>query len=487
MKRKIAVMAIILFLLILTGILITSRDKESNESDGSIVSFHSNLEHDGFYVQEGRFELVDVIKLCNEGLAKVCNGNNAGNPYYSYVLPLAPTQTIPNEIPYLDGYLNYRLAPDEAIVFIGHTPPEMMFFSYRSFLYSRYYDDFDRQKKLFASLGDTINKLTVSTKATPYGAVGDPFNQPIIIITTADRKINERIRNAAITAGYPAEIINTDILPFYMLNMGLDNESDTFIFLARTAMFIDTDACNAYVKNSGGRVFRVTPMVSGVLDPYPTPALKPRGTGITEHWLSDAVEDLRQAILNYYSDYESTELKTEIWLPETFVGIEERIDVIGESRDTPYLWTNGEIRDTPYHKTKHSSAFTLSDDPDEFLIVYGVNHQATGKATYSNFTVYGEKYINGVASVASPSFPGSAEVYIPGHPEADFLYAWKVARSSDDSDYCLTVPYGPLRYGFGVDADDQYGYVGFRAYLEPETTVGAKWNELIYDRVIKFK
>jgi hypothetical protein len=88
---------------------------------------------------------------------------------------------------------------------------------------------------------------------------------------------------------------------------------------------------------------------------------------------------------------------------------------------------------------------------------------------------------------ASPSFQESAGVYIPGHADRNCLYAWKVARRSDGSAYCLEVPFGPQHYGFGVDVDDQNGFVGFRAFLEPATTVGAKWDELIYDRVIVFK
>ena len=450
-----------------------SCSQSTSSSSGDISVFLTRLAGDGFTVQEGTYKLVDAIELCNTGIFNTCNGNNAGNPYYTYILPMAPEQTVSNEAAYLGGYLNYRLRSDEAIVLVGRTPPEVMYFSYRSFLFSRYYSDISRQFKIFGALGDTINKLTISTQ----GGSANPFNQPLIVITTADRGINDRVKNAAVAAGYPAAIVNTDVLPSGILNMGLSHESDTFIYLTRTAMPIDLAGYENYKIDPGGRVFRLTPNVPSATDPYPTPTQKPRGTGSSEAWLQSAVDDLRTAILNAYpaSSYETTELTTEVWLPETLYFLTNRRDLIGESRDTPYFWTN------------LASKFTLADDPNEFLIVYGVNHMKSGKCTYSNFGVYGEKYLNGVAGVASPSFEGSADVYLPGHAQADYLYAWKVARSADGSAHCLVVPFGPQRYGWGTDAGDEYGFVGFRAYLETATTVGPKWEELVWDRVIKFK
>lgn len=447
--------------------------RSTSTVEGDISTLLTMLTADNFTVQEGKYTMVDPIQLCNDGILNTCNGNNVGNPYYTYVLPMAPTQTVQNEVPFQGGYLNYRLAADEAIVMVGRTPPEMMYFSYRSFLFTRYYSDIARQFKIFGALGDTINSLTVSTECRSAG----PFNQPMIIVTTADRGIFDRIKTAAAAAGYPAEIINLDLLPSGILTQGLTYESDTFSFLARTAMPIDLDGFENYKIDPGCRVFRLTPNSATTLDPYPLPTLKPRGTGSSEAWLQSAVDDLRAAILDAFpaSSYETTELTTEIWLPETLDFLTTRQDLIGESRDTPYFRTN------------LASRFTLADDPNEFLIVYGVNHMKTGKCTYSNFIVYGEKYLNGVASVASTLFEGSADVYIPGHAQANYLYAWKVARSVDGSAHCLAVPFGPQRNGWGTDANDQYGFVGFRAYLEPSTTVGAKWEELIWDRVIKFK
>lgn len=477
MLRRIWCCGLLLFVLLA----IACSSSSTSGPQGSVERLVQVLGENGFIVQEGSYVKVDAIELLNQGVLKTANAQNAGNPYFSYALPMAPGQVYPNEVaaPGHPGkYLGYRLQPDEALLLIGRTPPEEQYFSYRSFLVTRYDAASERQEVIYTSLGDTINNLTVN------GGVRSPFNQPVMILTTADRGINKRVKDSIISAGYPQEIINDDILPGQILTMGLDRQSDTFSFLSRNALPGSQAAMDAYLANPGVRVFRLTPRTSpAVAELYPRPLLKPRGTGKTEAWLQGGMDDLRAAILRYYSSrYVATELPTTQWLPESLAGLDQQVNVYAESRDTPYLWTG-----TGVIPSGVPAAFVLPDDPDEFLIVYGVNHQASGKATYANFTVYGAKYLNGVASVSSPSFEGSAEVYIPGHGQGRYLYAWKVARRSDGSAYCLAVPFGPQHSGFGTDPADQYGFIGFRAYLEPETTVGARWDELIYDRVIRFR
>jgi len=258
-------------------------------------------------------------------------------------------------------------------------------------------------------------------------------------------------------------------IAFFQLKMGLEEKADSFAFIHRFAFFQDEDAGNAYMKNPRAVVFRLTPKEPASFLPYEVQQLRVRGTGNTmELDLMGALNDLRQAIIAKYSTLNPTELKTSIWLLEGFDGIQREIDVIGENRDTTYLWTD---------------RFTLKDDPNEFLIVYGINHAATGKVVYSNFGVYGSDILNGVGAVASQSLSGTAEDYIPGHPAAKYLYAWKVARRSQGDPRCLEVPWGIGAAGIDLDKEC---YVGFRAYVEKETKVGPFWSEILYDRTIKF-
>jgi len=94
-------------------------------------------------------------------------------------------------------------------------------------------------------------------------------------------------------------------------------------------------------------------------------------------------------------------------------------------------------------------------------------------------------FLNGVCGVTNHDFDGSAEKYLPGRPEAKYLYVWKVARNCHCkcNAGCLEVPF--CKGIWGIDLSEK-AFVGFRAYLEKATKVGPSSTELLYDRVIKF-
>ncbi len=445
----------------------------SSPADADV--FAASLEQDGFVVQEGKLQIFPIIDLYNMGLVPSCYGNNPSTPYALFFVPPPLGQSALNEIAgdaaTLDGktLVSYGLRPDEAIVMIGQTPPACSYFSYCSYVYDRFFPDEGARRVVFASLGDPINRMTISTSGTPDGQAGDPFGQTTVIVVTADRGVDERVRAAAEAAGYPVSITNTDVIPSSLVKMGLGPEDDKFLVILRLAFFQDRQAGQAFMASMPVRVFRVTPSEGVALDPYEVPALRVRGTGdASELNLLGALEDLRQAILARYGTTHATELETSVWLYEAYDAIQRGINVIGENRDTTYL---------------RSENFTLANDPDEFLVVYGVNHAATAKATYTNFSVFGAAGLNGVGAVSNLDFAGTAEEYLPDHPAAQYLYVWKVSRSCDAAAGCLTVPWGVKAYGLDLD---KLGFVAFRAYLEPATKAGPSWSEIVYDRVIKF-
>lgn len=290
-----------------------------------------------------------------------------------------------------------------------------------------------------------------------------------MIVSTADKGIDNRIRTAAISSGYTPDIFNTEILPSNILRMGVDAESDGFTFLHRMAFFQDQTSGSDYLNETPGVVLRITPKQPAKLNPYSMPKLRVRGNGnASELDLMPALSELRAAILKKYGEGNATELITHIWLTEGYDAMQRGIDVIGVTRDTTYLNT------TP---------FKLGGDPSQFLIIYGVNHAATGKASYSNLGIYGVKLDNGVISVNNKKFNGTAEEYIPDNPAAKYLYVWKVARNCNGDGNCTEVPTGPGSYGIGLN---DTAYMGFRAYVESETEVGPSYTEIAYDRAIKF-
>lgn len=440
---------------------------------GNISEFQTLLEDDGFMVQEGNLSFFDVIGIYNKGLIKSCFGNNPATPYVAFWLPPAPGQTGRSILKTPAGLaVDWHLGPDEAVVYIGQTPPECSYYSYRSYVFDKFYPIEGEYKRIFGDLGDALNQKTIKTEGTPDGSVGNPFNQTTFIVSTADRGIAERIIEAAESAGYPSSIINIDAIPSPLLNMGLDNSSDTFAFIIRLNFFQDPLAGNAFVSNPPGTILRITPIEPVEPDPYPVPQLRVRGTGNTSELnLMPALNELRAAILARYGNLSAADMGTQVWLytpAQGYDGIQRGVNVFGPNRDAFYL---------------NSTTFTLGSDPDEFLIVYGVNHAATGKAIYSNFALYGADILNGVGCVNSQNLSGTSEEFLPGNPAAKYLYVWKVARNCSGDEQCLEIPWGVKAYGIELD---QPAYVGFRGYLEKNRTIGSSYDEILYDRVIKF-
>ncbi|MCK4733786.1 MAG: hypothetical protein KAT65_15130 [Methanophagales archaeon] len=441
--------------------------EKGNVGGGDVNVFKAALEQDGFIVQQGTLKTIPIFDLVNERVLFSCNGNNPSAPYKAYILPPAPNQSVPN--PFADKTnmsIAYRLRPDEALVLIGKTPPNCTYFSYQSFQFYHFYPIEEAFRKIFANVGDTLNHLTINPEGT---SEREPFGCATIIVTSADRGTDQRVRAAAVSAGYSPAIMNTEVLPSSIFRMGIEMECDPFVFLHRIAFFTDAQAGNAYMNSNPGVVFRITPKAQAERDPYKVQELRVRGTGNTSEFeLMGALNDLRQALLERFGADNATELVTSVWLTEGYDAIQRGVDVLGVTRDTTYLNT------TP---------FTLADDPNEFLIVYGVNHVATGKAIYSSFGVYGTTLANGVAAVDNQQFASTAEEYIPGHPAANYLYVWKVARQCNGDPHCLKVPSTPGAYGVGLD---EQAFVAFRAYVDPPTKVGPAYSEIVYDRVIKF-
>ncbi|MBM3120296.1 MAG: hypothetical protein FJ006_12275 [Chloroflexi bacterium] len=450
-------------------------------SSGDIDAFRSSLDKGGFTLKLAPFIHVDLIKLYEAGKLANAAGNNAGAPYRGVFgaipenIEIKDISALPNAQEKIESFLygtpgliqGWQLNPDEALVIVTKTPPECIYFSYCGFIFYKYYEKEKQRKWVWTSYNDPLNNLTIKTSGTPNGAKGNPFNQDTIIIITADKGTDQRVRSAAASAGYPADIINTYVVPSSMVKLGTGPEFDTIVFGQRMALFADEKAGQEYV-NAITLALRVTPKSQEKLDPFPSPELRVRGTGKTEIDLQPALEELRKAILTKHSSLSAKELGTYVWLSESYDAVQTETYVAGESRDTVYL---------------RSDTLTLGDNPDEFVIVYGVNHAATGKATYANCNFYGETGWNGVVGIYSTEYAGSAEPYLPGNPLAKYLYVCKFVRSCGSEKTCVAVPTGPKAHGVQLN---EPAFIGFRAYLEPATRVGPAYTELLYDRVIKF-
>ena len=290
------------------------------------------------------------------------------------------------------------------------------------------------------------------------------------------------MRDALIAAGYSPDIINDDNIPPSLVHMGLEKGKDTFLTIMRAALWDQPDVGGDYLDNIGDhmRVFRITPntpVAAG--EPWPVPALRVRETGVSEYQTipnaAADLEHLRQEIIRRHggAQLRPVHLDTDIWLPEGYTGIFRDVDLLAEDRDTTYLRTN---------------FFQLACD-DDFVIVYGVNHEQTGKAIYSNFRFYGVELLNGIAGTSSAEYANSAADYFsPGYENSKYYYVYKIARRGMAGEPCVLVPYStgnPSGKAFGVD-NNKDAYIAFRAYIDVNTQVGPSLFEIIWDRAILF-
>jgi len=426
--------------------------------------FKSIMEGQGYLVQEGSLETVPIIQLCCAGLVPSCFGNNATLPYTAYVLPDGPGQTAPNSFRY-----TWRLRQDEAVVLTNNTPPACAYFSYQTFAQNRLTEDGARVR-VYANLGDTINYQTIKTAGSPAPGKGNPYDQLTVIITTAHRDTEAQVRQALIAAGYPEAVINTEAIPSSLARLGLQYAADEFSFLNRMANWVDSQAGQAYLDKplgASGRIFRVSPAAEKSADPLQPPAFRVRGVGTTEFDLLSALADLRRAILEAHGRVNAQDFVSYQWFPDGNDCLQRETECMGATRDALYLRTDN---------------FLLG--AQDYIIVYGVNHQAAGKATYSNFGIYGSKLTQGAGGGNSAQMEGSAQVYLPGHPLANLLYAWKLARScGKDEKYCHEVSTNCSDPGVALD---EPAFMGFRAYCEPGSNVGPALGEMVYDRVIRY-
>jgi len=435
----------------------------------SLARFQNELERDGFDVTPGAAVAWNLVaQYCANEVDSAMYLNN--EPYIQVLVPKSAQE--PDQLS-----SDFKLRPDEAIVMIGLTPPPVKYFSYTPYLSTKVYPD--GRDFIFASLGDQLNNVTVKTTGPT------PFNSPVALIFTPDQGTDARVRAALQRAGYPAAIINTVVFPASMLNLGYGETADELRILTRTAIWQKQTDGDSYINNPPLSIFRLTPRTPAIANPFPVPHLRIRGTGHSEMELMNKLDELRQGIIAANSGLHATDFTPLPMCYEGYDYIQRRVDPSqnqgywGDSRDAFYLGVGLPEWGSTYYR------ITLADD--EFLVVYGANHVATGKATYMNMNVYASEMAKlTLGALDDRKFPGTAWPYLPpGDPAAKLMYAYKISRNCGGQTNCLplSIPQGCTR--LTLDSSTLLG-IFTRIYLEPATKVGPALTEILYDRIIKF-
>ncbi len=412
-----------------------------------------------FIVRQGGISVIHPIEIFVAGYSPNCNGNNADNPYLMIQNPISPRTDSYYRLPFM-----LQMDQDEAVVWVAYTPPACKYFSYQHFLMTRFFPNEPvLLKKIYARLGDSINAYNIPLRA-------DPFKKFYVFIITGNQDTHDTIKNAILNAGIAEDRILSIVIPTKVVRFGNVITADALNFLHRAVLF-DRDADkNAYVSSPTLEVLRLTPKAAIAANPIPRPAGRVRQTGVREQdipGLGDLLKRLQTEIMTAHGGrYVYTKLlTTSTWMyPGGDQAIADGEDVLGETNDTLYL------------KTK---PFTLHND--DLIVVFGPNHDKTGKSVYSNVSCYGlaDNGVGGIASTPwTPDAPGrrsyfgTAAKYLPdvSRDKQEMFYVYKFARRPiDESTFIL--PYNNGDYmGFN---DGETVFMGYRMYVNPDTTIGA--------------
>jgi hypothetical protein len=472
--------------------------KQAEKAPDPVVKLKTVLEQDGFEFQKGSSKSLDMWQQYCDYVTSSAKYNNKGAPYLTAVVPHLSGD--PTVVPY-----SFQLRPDEAIVFIGVTPPPVTYFSYQPFLLNKFYaqpvpaelrnsqgcGEDPNCLDVGASLGDTVNVATIRTIGP------DPYSAPIVLIFTPDQGTDARVRSALKKAGYPPSTFNTIVFPASLLNLGIGPGHDIFMILGRNAKWLNGEAGeaagSAYMKSldtpsSPVSVFRVTPKVFSQenLNPFPAPPLRVRGTGETEMELVGKLDEIRDRVISQYTNMGYDVTAEYMSGPGSYDGydyLQQMKRAYLDCRDTIYVGAGADA-------FPNNLDYDIKLTDDEFLVIYGVNHTATGKASYMNLNAYAKPSQLAIGSIFDTDFAHSADAYLPtGDPAASLMFAYKISWQCGDEPFCLQMSSGGCeRVALDSPEAREETQLAFatRSYLEPATNVGPAFTEVVYHRMIKF-
>jgi hypothetical protein len=108
------------------------------------------------------------------------------------------------------------VGPQDAVIWLGCTPPPVRYFSIRSYLAYRFLPAAEGEAVYnvtglmpAAELGDPTNNAVIKTTGGP----GNPFGKTTLFVSTGDHGTYRRVVQAFRAAGFPEAAMNLDVLP----------------------------------------------------------------------------------------------------------------------------------------------------------------------------------------------------------------------------------------------------------------------------------
>lgn len=429
------------------------------------AAFPQLAEEAGFAVGDGLFVISDYGGCCDPG-AK-CLGNNLATPYGTWAVPPVEGDTTPPPIDPFEPWSDvpeplqktFRMREDEALVWLGTAPPKARYFSVRSYLGVREDPDGDIRAPL-ASLGPSFNNLVLEE------TFGEPiWDQTMAVVTTANATVEAEV--VELLAEIGVERVVRDRLPMQYLKLGLDDGDDGIQVVTRAAFYDDPAAGQAWLDDPGATVWRLTPKEERASDWHELPTMPVRGTGDDELALRPEVDALQELLQKRYPSM-GVVVPGSPHFQETLTCIDTMETCAGDSTD---------------RLAATSPSFFL-DPADESVkfVVFGVNHEATGKSAYANISVTTRLQGVGAVTKTHDEMRGSAQWFGYDGPNADLLYAFVVSRdcSREGGAPCMEVAVGCP----GAWADEAM-HLTERAYLEEATKAAPLESELVMFRAAR--
>lgn len=199
------------------------------------------------------------------------------------------------------------LGPQDAVLWLGCTPPPSRYFSIRSYLAYRFLPAPEGEAIYnvsglmpAAELGDPTNSGTIKTTGEP----GSPFGKTTLFVSTGDQGTYRRVREAFRAAGFPEAAMNLDVLPAEKLAFRhrhrpwVLDRSDTVAWQFRVNEFINPGDAAPYLAKQWPIFLLQAKGGPSAAAPQPlqAPAPRQRGTGQSEEWLRGSLEALKEAV-----------------------------------------------------------------------------------------------------------------------------------------------------------------------------------------------
>jgi len=456
----------------------------TDKERGDIVQkFISGMNETGYNVGVGsmfNFMTRDCVVLLLPGGTgdQGCYGNNPASPYGLYTLPTIEGEWIDDDIN--EGRMGtnhskqlgeHRIRGDEAIIFLGKTPPKSAYYGYTHYLKRRKLND-GGNVTIFGSLSDSLNPTNLKLARSMHGSFEDSFDKDVVIIATPHRDVYSAVEDALKKAGVSSNIMNLQAISPELFRWGLGKEADTLSFLNRVAFIENDESADDYLNDPKSIIFRVTPRVEkNVTDPYVKPTRAPRTMVTNEHYLEHTLNKLEDAVLKTYSPniIHAADVKDFPLVGQSCMFGERCI-----MNEKPCYADNG---DATYFASYPEQ--TITDN--QFYVIIGVDHMRSSTGAKYSSVVVGSTIKNlGIEGFNSiEHMESSSSVYLDVlHEHRDSVYAMTVRRDCTDHDFCLEIGNGLL----GLPDEEPPNFL-FRTYLHKHGSVGAPVDSLLMDRL----